>query len=336
MAGAVDTPAGKTPRVTATLSADDRRGGRMARWGVGRMDYRVDPGLYALGNPGADSPVLVSANYKLSFDALRSALPGLDAWLLAADTDGINVWCAAGKGKFSAEAVAAVAKVSGLERVVSHRTLILPQLAAPGVAAHQIKALCGFKGVFGPVEARDIPAFLSAGMKAAPAMRRKNFPLADRLTLVPMELVIALKYGLIIALALALLGGLGGPGFLGGVLTHGLMAAAAAMAAVLAGAVAGPLLLPWLPGRAFAAKGLWLGLAVAAILLALGRPAWAEGAGWALIMTALTSFLLMNFTGASTYTSLSGVKKEMRWAVPTQAVCAGLGLAAWLTGLFLA
>ena len=73
------------------------------RWGIGRMNYRVDPGLYSLGNPDALSPVLVSANYKMSFDRLRESLPGRNAWILVLDTDGVNVWCAAGKGTFGTE-----------------------------------------------------------------------------------------------------------------------------------------------------------------------------------------------------------------------------------------
>ena len=53
-----------------------------------RDDYRVRPGLYALGAPGDDSPVLVTANYKLTLDVLRSSLRPADAWLLVVDTAG--------------------------------------------------------------------------------------------------------------------------------------------------------------------------------------------------------------------------------------------------------
>src|SRR5512138_2445510 len=75
----------------------------LARWGVNRGGHRVEPGLYALGHPGPESRVFVTANYTLSFDALRSALAGWDAYLLVLDTQGINVWCAAGKGTFGTE-----------------------------------------------------------------------------------------------------------------------------------------------------------------------------------------------------------------------------------------
>jgi CO dehydrogenase/acetyl-CoA synthase gamma subunit (corrinoid Fe-S protein) len=66
----------------------------MARLGVRRGELRVTPGLYRLGNPDREAPVFVTANYALSFDALRSALPGVDGFILVLDTQGINVWCA--------------------------------------------------------------------------------------------------------------------------------------------------------------------------------------------------------------------------------------------------
>ena len=93
------------PQVATTVSARDFWGTLGARIGIIRRNYKVAPGLYAVGSPGPQSPVLVTANYKLSFDALRHRLGGIDAWLLVVDTRGINVWCAAGKGSFSTEEV---------------------------------------------------------------------------------------------------------------------------------------------------------------------------------------------------------------------------------------
>ena len=103
--------------------------------------------------------MLVTANYKLSFDSLRFALGGIDAWLLVTDTRGINVWCAAGKGTFSASEVCEVVRRSRLAEVVSHRRLILPQLAAPGVTAREVTRGCGFSVRFGPVRATDLRAW---------------------------------------------------------------------------------------------------------------------------------------------------------------------------------
>ena len=72
-----------------------------ARLGLNRSTYLITPGLYCTGQPTPASPVVVTANYKLSFDALRKELSGESVWILVLDTRGINIWCAAGKGTFS-------------------------------------------------------------------------------------------------------------------------------------------------------------------------------------------------------------------------------------------
>jgi len=335
--GTVETPAGPIPRVSSTLMWRDRWGMVKARWGINRMDYAIAPGLYALGDPGPDSKVLVSANYKMSFDVLRSALPGRDLWVLVLDTKGINVWCAAGKGTFGTEEMIERIEASGLNAVVSHRSLIVPQLGAPGVAAHAVKKRSGFAVHYGPIKAADIPAYLDAGGKATAGMRLKDFPLRERAALIPVELVEAMKPAAIIAPILFLAGGLGGPaGFWAKALHDGVFAAAAFLIAVAAGTVVHPLLLPWLPGRAFSTKGFTLGAVTALVVLFLGSldgSGWAGRVGWLawlMIVPAVTAYLAMNFTGCSTYTSLSGVDREMRWALPMEAGMGLGGLVLWI------
>jgi hypothetical protein len=149
--GSVAGTPGRIPQVSSALAWCDRWGSIKARWGVGRMHYAVDPGLYALGSPDELSPVLVTANYKMSFDCLREALPGRNVWILVLDTEGINVWCAAGKGTFGTEELIRRITASGLKDIVKHRELILPQLGAPGVAAHLVRKQSGFiTGQFSP------------------------------------------------------------------------------------------------------------------------------------------------------------------------------------------
>ena len=166
------------------------------------MRYVVEPGLYALGRPGRRSPVLVTANYKLSFDSLRGALPGRDAWILVLDTKGINVWCAAGKGTFGTKELVGRIGSSGLPGIVSHRNLVLPQLSAPGVAAHQVRELTGFRVLYGPIRSVDLPAFLDNELRATQEMRTKTFTMMERVVLIPMELIGALKTGLAAMLVL--------------------------------------------------------------------------------------------------------------------------------------
>jgi hypothetical protein len=336
----VETPVGKIPRVSCLLKWEDHKGAWKVRWGIGRMGYLIDPGVYALGNPDRSSPVLVTANYKLTFDRLRQALPGRDFWILVLDTKGINVWCAAGKGTFGTQELAERIRVSGLEKVVDHRELILPQLSGPGVAAHLVKKLCGFKVIYGPILAKDLPAFMEAGKKATPEMRRKAFTAWERAVLIPIELVHVLKPLVFLLPAWFLLGGFAGGGsFWQNAVTHGTFAAAALILALVMGAVLTPLLLPYLPGRAFALKGFFLSIVGVFLLVVFGGGGmtWAgilEKLAWVLLVPALTAYLAMNFTGASTYTSLSGVKKEMRWALPLEIGGAALGLVLWLSALF--
>jgi acetyl-CoA decarbonylase/synthase complex subunit gamma len=279
----------------------------------------------------------------MSFDRLRKALPGRDVWILVLDTNGINVWCASGKGTFGTRELVNRIESSGLNKMVSHRELILPQLSGPGVAAHLVKKFSGYKVTYGPIRAKDLPGFLDTGLKATPEMRIKTFTTWERTELIPMELVGALKAGMIVIPILFLLALLGksGTGWTNA-LSHGLFSVLAIGSALLVGAVLTPLLLPWLPGRAFSIKGLSLGVLSALILLAfhwndlitkIGR---LEIIAWLLLIPAVSAYLAMNFTGASTYTSLSGVKKEMRWALPLEIAAGMIGLGLWLGSHFIA
>jgi hypothetical protein len=338
--GFVPTSVGKVPRVGDRVSWVDRFGAYKARWGIGRMTYTVEPGLYALGSPGRAAPVLVTANYKMTLDRLRQSLPGRSAWLLVLDTKGINVWCAAGKGTFGTEELVRRIANTGLKDIVSHRELILPQLAAPGVAAHEVKRLSGFSVTYGPIRCKDLPAFLDRGRKATHEMRVKTFPFWERVGLIPVELVSALKGVTLLIAAFFVLSGLfGGGKFLPSAVSHGYLFAPAMLLAVLAGAVLTPIFLPWLPGRAFSLKGLAPGLAAAAGLAfvhgARTAPLEMGSIAWVIQTIVLSSYLAMNFTGCSTFTSLSGVKKEMRWSMPFQIFGAVIGLGLWLYSMMI-
>jgi acetyl-CoA decarbonylase/synthase complex subunit gamma len=342
VSGSIGTPAGRLPQVSSVLVWQDHWGSIKARWGVGRMDYKVDPGLYALGTPDNNSFVFVSANYKMSFDRLRAALIGRSAWILVLDTKGINVWCAAGKGTFGTDELVRRIESSGLKNIVIHRKLILPQLSAPGVATHKVKQISGFNVQYGPVHAEDLSAYLDAGFKATAQMRIMTFPLKERAVLIPIELVEAMKPFLIIAVVLFILGGIGGPsGFWANATSFGLFAVCALFCAIIGGSVLNPLLLPYLPGRAFSIKGFSIGIIIALILLYLrdiNLSAWpgrVEAMAWLLIFPAVSGYLAMNFTGCSTYTSLSGVKKEMRWALPLEIALGAVGMVMWVGAILI-
>lgn len=337
----MSTPIGDVPVVSTRLKMADRFGTWKARWGIGRMQYRVAPGLYAVGSPAPDSPVLVSANYKLSFDRLRSCLNGLDAWIMVVDTNGVNVWCSAGKGTFCADEVVRRIEEVRLPEVVSSRKLILPQLSAAGVAAHEVGKRSGFHAAFGPVRAEDVRAFLAAGMQATPEMREVRFPMGERLAVIPVELVQAASKVLLVAACFFLVAGLGRDGYSASrAMDAGLFSAVLFLLVCLASLALAPLLLPWLPGRAFAIKGAWLGMGLLVALAGYKWPLpgtfenWFTFGAWCLILPAVASFAAINFTGCTTFTSVSGARREVRVAVPIQAALAGLGIVLWLVGRF--
>lgn len=299
-------------RTTSRLTFSNHWDHFLARWAVNRSGHRIEPGLYALGNPTPESPVLVTANYTLSFDALRSSLAGFDAYILVLDTKGVNVWCAAGKGTFGTDELVNRIEKSGLNNVVSHRVLILPQLGAPGVAAHEIRKHTGFRVEYGPVRAVDLPYFLR-NHTVTPEMRRVTFSLRDRIVLIPVELVYALIPLLLVGLVLRSI---------------------PAIAAILAGVVLFPILLPWLPTPNFSTKGFILGVLVFLPFLMrdiLRHPDtvfWYKGIGILagfLVFPVVTAFLALNFTGATTFTSRSGVRNEINAYIPPMVWMFGIG-----------
>ena len=313
---------------SSRLTAADQWDHFLARVGFRRSEHRVEPGLYALNVPTPESPVFVTANYTLSFDALRAALAGMDAYILVLDTKGINVWCAAGKGTFGTDEIVQRVHATGLNEVVHHRRLILPQLGAPGVAAHEVKKRSGFLVEYGPVRAKDLPEYLESH-QATSEMRRVRFTLRDRLVLTPVELNGALLPTVAVAVALYFVGGLA--------------ASLAVLTTVLAGTVLFPLLLPWIPTPNFSTKGFLLGGLAAlpfALFAFLRHPdlAWwqrtMEALPFLLVMPAVTAFLALNFTGATTFTSRSGVRQEIYAYIPAMAWTIGSGILLGIVSIF--
>ncbi|HDP80995.1 MAG TPA: acetyl-CoA synthase subunit gamma [Spirochaetes bacterium] len=319
--GIISSPAGEVPVIKTFLSPRDRLGMIRCRIGGLRTRYSVPPGLYAAGKPDESSRVMVSANYKLSFDNLRRALDGIDAWILVLDTRGVNVWCAAGKGAFGTEELVTRIFSCGLARAVAHRDLIVPQLGAPGINAYEVEKRTGFRVRFGPVRARDIPGYIARGCEKTKAMSTVSFSFIERLVLVPMEIIPALKLFLPAALAVAALLGLQRQGIIfSSVRETAIPIITAGLAGVLSGGVITPLMLPVVPFRSFALKGLTVGLMVSALLH--GAMDYTDDRVWAfygflwLFVPMVSSYLALRFTGSTVYTGMSGVKKEIRYALP--------------------
>lgn len=308
----------KFTRVSHEWTLSDSLGEIRCRLGSFRMGYRVSPGLYAIGEPGADSDLLVSANYKLSFDKLRKELKGLSAWILVLDTKGINVWCAAGKGTFGTEELIKRIREENISGLVSHRRIIVPQLGAPGVKAHEVREETGFRVSYGPVEAKDISAYIKAGYKATPEMRTVAFGALERAILTPMELIPAARWYLVFAVLMLAFFGLSAKGitFDGAGAAYPILAMG--ILSVISGGLFTPVLLPYIPGSPFAIKGWLAGLAATVAFLLIGG----VGLSKPLLVSSLiffplaSSYIALQFTGATTFTSISGVKKELKYALP--------------------
>ncbi len=296
------------------------------------MNYIVPPGLYAVGHPASSDPVLVTANYKMSYDSVRQSLTGRNVWLLVLETYGINVWCAAGKGTFGTGELVRRVKSTGLADIVTHRRLVLPILGAPGVAAHEVAKRCGFSVSYAAIRAADLPEYLDNGLVTMPEMRQLTFTLYERLVLIPVEIILALKLIGIVGVALLLVIGLLGS------MTAGILGFCAFSGACFFGIVLGPLLLPWLPGRSFAVKGAIVGIIWSWLFYNM-----AGGSGWNgavtaavfLALPAVSSFYTLNFTGCSTYTSRSGVKRELHVGLPVMGASLIISIILLLVGRYL-
>ncbi|MFO8055931.1 MAG: HgcAB-like fusion protein [bacterium] len=154
--------------------------GRLVAYLFRWFGHGAETGLYKSGSPDRHSPVLVTCNFSLTVKRLLKAVEGLDVWVLAANSEGINVWCAAVGRSFTHNRVIDAVKTSGLAEEVEHRELVLPLLSAAGMDRKAIKDETGFHARFGPVDAADIPAYLAAGKKKTERMCRTRFDLRHR------------------------------------------------------------------------------------------------------------------------------------------------------------
>jgi hypothetical protein len=319
--GIINTSIGEVLQVSSEWKRSDYWGQIKSRSTAFRMEYSVEPGIYALGNPDANSDVFVTCNYKLSFDILRRELKSMNAWILILETFSINVWCAAGKGTFGTEEIIKRINLTKLSSIVDHKRIILPQLGAPGVNADQVRKATGFKVLFGPVQASDIPEYIAQNYKATKEMRTIKFNMADRLILTPIELNPSFKAFPKYAVIFLLILGLQSNGIIfKDSLQYGLPVLLLLISAIFSGAFITPVLLPFIPFRSFAIKGWIVGIITTALILNFGGIIKQDD----IIMTAfsytlfpvISSYLGLNFTGATTFTNISGVKKEIKFAMP--------------------
>ncbi len=134
-----------------------------------RLNIYTDPqrpmtaeqGIYPIGNPDANSPVLVTCNFSLTFFIVSGEIEAsrVPTWLLVQDTEGLSVMTAWAAGKFSGESVGTFFNKCGIKDKVSHKKLVIPGYAA-GISGELEEEISGYKVVVGPREASQIAKFL--------------------------------------------------------------------------------------------------------------------------------------------------------------------------------
>ena len=257
--------------------------------------WPTEPGVRAVGDPGALSPVIVTGNYDLTVRRVLRALRGTDAWVVVAQSGGINVWCAASGGHLTTHQIVTALKTSGLEDRLRHRNAILPQLAATGVLARDVGRRSGWRVRFGPVYADDLPRYLAAGQHKDDAMRHVRFAVGERLEM-------AAAWAAPAAIVLA-----GGALAIRPVWSLPLVALAAAMAATCF------LVYDRIPRARRAVFGSVSALVAAGAVVAAGGGLAAVAAGVAAALL-LTAVLTYDYTG-STPTEGGSHFDERRWRV---------------------
>jgi hypothetical protein len=320
ISGVMESPAGQVDITDTRWQWRDYLGQAGCRLTARRMNYKVNPGLYAVGSPDSGSDIFVSANYKLSFDVLRRELKDLNAWILVLDTKGINVWCAAGKGTFGTDELIRRINLSRVGLVVKHRRIIVPQLGAPGISAGTVKLKTGFTVKYGPVRAADIRKYVSDNYRASAEMRRMRFNFTDRLVLTPMEIIPVMKKYPLFALVVLILFGLQPGGLIFRDAWNGAFPfLAAGLASIFSGAFITPVLLPFVPFRAFSVKGWFVGMAAAVLQFQYGLIDRESGfliLALFIFFPLASSYIALQFTGATTFTGMTGVRRELRIGLP--------------------
>jgi len=122
---------------------------------------QVSPGLYQVGEPKENSPLLITTNFSLTYFTVSGEVEGsgVPAWLLVADAEGMSVLTAWAAGKFDAEKIAKTVKTSGIDEKIGHRKLVLPGYVA-SLSGETEEELPGWQIMVGPREAVDITPYL--------------------------------------------------------------------------------------------------------------------------------------------------------------------------------
>jgi acetyl-CoA decarbonylase/synthase complex subunit gamma len=121
----------------------------------------VEEGIFEIGTPDENSPVLVTTNFALTYFIVSGEIEAskVSSWLLIKDAEGLSVLTAWAAGKFGGDDVGMFVKKSGIMDKVKHTEIIIPGYAA-AIAGDVEEELPGWTVTVGPREAAHIAGFL--------------------------------------------------------------------------------------------------------------------------------------------------------------------------------
>jgi acetyl-CoA decarbonylase/synthase complex subunit gamma len=121
----------------------------------------VTQGIYEIGDPDKDSPVLATSNFSLTYFIVSGEIEGsrVPSWLLIMDTEGLSVMTAWAAGKFSGDALGMFVKKCGIADKIAHKKIIIPGYAA-AISGEMEEELPDWDVIIGPRDASLIPKFL--------------------------------------------------------------------------------------------------------------------------------------------------------------------------------
>ncbi|TAL34442.1 MAG: hypothetical protein EPN93_12015 [Spirochaetes bacterium] len=282
-----------------------------------RRTHTIEPGLYYTGaRYDIGTPLVVTCNYHLTVLSVWRALRARNVRVLVIDTDGINVWCSSGKGRFSAEEIMRQVGRYGKGMLTRGERidLVLPKLALSGVRLSELKKQ-GVRPVIGPVYASELPAFLDAAPLRDRVADIYRFSVKDRLFTLTPSLVQFAKYFLFAA-----------AGLFAWDLAFSTGIHWQVLPAALGFGLAYILLFPLLPTKKFAVKGIALfALSWGAASVAMFLQGSIQGDPyrylfWTFFMFATALFFALYYTGNSGVSNYSLVKDEIVTWLPVSAL----------------
>lgn len=275
-----------------------------------KWTYAVRPGLYYTGETyDVEAPLLVTSNYALTVFLVVRRLRGHNVRLLVVDTDGINVWCSAGKGAFSNAAI--LEQVNRYDRDLlgtgKWLKLILPKFGFAGVDLQSLRQE-RIRPIIGPLYAKNLPSFLADTPLKDRETERVHFGIQSRLFSWLPGLVQTMSYSLAAILVFLIIE-----------VTVGKAAPWGLVAITVAVATMYPVFFPWLPGRRFAVKGVSLAVLFSFVLLGFQATNVITTASF--IMGVFFTFaaailFALSYTGNSAVSNYTRVRKEIARFLP--------------------